>query len=67
MRNLKYVFAVTILVLFLLPKALEVVGIVVLFLAIAALAALPLRLPLQEERLKPRRPKDRRPRAPTPR
>lgn len=44
MRNLKYVFAVTIIVLALLPKSLEVVGIVLLFVALALLAALPLRL-----------------------
>jgi hypothetical protein len=56
MRNLKYVFAVTILVLALLPKSLELVGIVLLFVALALLAALPLRLMLGAGGTRHRRP-----------
>jgi hypothetical protein len=56
MRNLKYVFAVTIIVLALLPKSLELVGIVLLFVALALLAALPLRLMLGAGGARHRRP-----------
>jgi hypothetical protein len=56
MRNLKYVFAVTIIALALLPKSLEVIGFVMVFLALALLAALPLRLMLSAGGARHRRP-----------